>query len=209
MRILPQAAFRRGDTDFLQQKDRALPGLGAAHLLVPEQRFFQLVADGVGGIQRGHGLLEDHAHGVAADIRHAAFADFENIDAVVLQLVGAADGLRRQQIHDGKRCERLAAAGLADDAERLAAVQVKAHALHRVQHARRHRDVHGEVLDLENALHQFRFSGAVTSRTPSPSRLMERMRMKSAVPGMPISHGWKNMKPLPSEIIRPQLGAGG
>src|SRR3546814_5703830 len=69
-------------------------------------------------------------------------------------------------------------------------------------------DIDRQFLDFEDPA-QFRFSGAVTSRMPSPSRLIDSTRANRAVPGMPITQGSKNMKPFPSEIIRPQDGSGG
>src|SRR3546814_15787668 len=64
-------------------------------------------------------------------------------------------------------------------------------------------DIDRQFLDFEDPA-QFRFSGAVTSRMPSPSRLIDSTRANRAVPGMPITQGSTNMKPFPSEIIRPQ-----
>ena len=46
-----------------------------------QQRFGQLVADGVGRVERCHRFLEDHAHAITANIRHGPFADVEHIVA--------------------------------------------------------------------------------------------------------------------------------
>src|SRR3546814_3360960 len=81
-------------------------------------------------------------------------------------------------------------------------------AAHGMQRAGGQGDIDRQFLDFEDPA-QFRFSGAVTSRMPSPSRLIDSTRANRAVPGMPITQGSKNMKPFPSEIIRPQDGSGG
>ena len=98
-----------------------------------QQRLLELVADGVGGVERGHRLLEDHGHAVAADVGHGALAGAREVAALELQPRRRPQGAWRQQVHDGERRQRLAAARLADDAQRLAAIDVKRHALHRVQ----------------------------------------------------------------------------
>src|SRR5712672_1841665 len=47
------------------------------------------------------------------------------------------------------------------------------------------------------------------SRSPSPRRLMPSTSTNSAIPGLVITHGLKNMYSLASAIISPQLGKGG
>ena len=90
---------------------------------------------------------------VAADVGHLALADaVEHVAAGELQPPGRALRACRQQVHDRQRGQRLAAAGFADDAHRLAAIDMKRHALHRMQRARRHRQVDAQVLDREDAL---------------------------------------------------------
>src|SRR6185295_7024128 len=105
-----------------------------------------------------------------------------------------------QQVHDGERGQGLAAAGLADDAKGLAAIDMQGDSLHGMQRAGWDRQRHAQVIDREDALAhrrpQLRFSGAVTSRRPSPSMLMDRTRRKSAMPGIEISQGSKNIMPL-------------
>ena len=101
--------------------------------------------------------------------------------------------VRRQKVHDRERCHRFAAAGLADEAQRLAAAHVEGHAADRVQRAAAGRDVDRQALDLEQDLVHPLPSGAIASRRPSPARLMAKTRSASAVPGMAISQNEKNM----------------
>ena len=66
-------------------------------------------------------------------------------DRLVARRVAAAG----QQAHHRERRDRLAAAGLADEAQRLAALDLERHVAHRVQRAARRGDVDAEALDLE------------------------------------------------------------
>src|SRR5260221_3643495 len=208
MRILAQPARRRRDADLLEQEDGTLARRAARAAAMAQEDLLELVADRVGGVERGHRLLEDHRHAIAADILHAALPELDEIGAGEGEARRAAPCPLGQEIHDGKRGPCLAAAALADDAEGLAARHREADAADRVEHAVGERDLDVEPLDLENGAHA-RFSGAVRSRNPSPSRLMASTRMKSAMTGMVITQGLKNMYSLPSATISPQEGSGG
>src|SRR5690606_26091369 len=111
----------------------------------------------------------------------------------------------------GERGHGLAAAGFADDRQRLAARHIERDAAHGIEPSGLEVEGDPQILDVEQSLarHQFRPSGAVTSRRPSPSRLIDSTRRKSATPGIVISQALKNMNSRPSEIISPQDGIGG
>ena len=70
VRILPQAPLGPGHAHFLEQPHRAVPGLRRARSPVAPLGFDELVAHGVGRVQGGHRLLEDHAHPVPPEVRH-------------------------------------------------------------------------------------------------------------------------------------------
>src|SRR3569833_3890542 len=100
----------------------------------------------------------------------------------------------RQEVHHRLRRHLLAGAAFADDGERLAARERKRLAAHGVQDAVAEREIDAEVVDLEQGHGgQPLFSGAVTSRSPSPTRLIARTSRTSAAAGMAITHGLKNM----------------
>jgi hypothetical protein len=77
-----------------------------------------LLADGEGRIQRRHRLLKDHRQPVAAQILQGLFGDGQKIEAVEADLAGDLGRAFRQQAHHRQRGHALAAAGLADKAER-------------------------------------------------------------------------------------------
>ena len=95
-------------------------------------RFDQLVADGMKCRQRAHRLLEHQADLAAADRPHLG-----TITCKLHQIDAAAIGAAEQNFarhdpagalddaQDGSRGDALAAAGLADDAERAARVEIE------------------------------------------------------------------------------------
>ncbi len=107
-------------------------------VLVEEDGLDDLVSDGVDGVERGHGLLEDHGDVVAADLSHLAVVEGEEIDgpfgrgrfalepdvsAVELPR-GPGDELERGHGGDG-----LSAAGLSDDGDGVSGVDGHADAV--------------------------------------------------------------------------------
>jgi len=109
-----------------------------------------LLPAGKHGVERGHGLLEDHRDLLAPDLPHLAGGQVHEVPAVVedLSLHDLAGGLR-DQLHHAERGHRLAAAGLADHAERLALVDMQVHAVHGADDALVREEVRLEVLDFE------------------------------------------------------------
>jgi hypothetical protein len=68
MRVLVETLRGSRDADAFKEMDGALAGRGSRNGFVAAQRFLELVAYGVGRIERGHRLLEDHRHEVAANV---------------------------------------------------------------------------------------------------------------------------------------------
>jgi hypothetical protein len=70
MRVLAEPSFRFGDADQAKQLDSTLLCLWGIELLMKGDGFADLVAHRVDGVQRRHGLLEDHGDLVAANVAH-------------------------------------------------------------------------------------------------------------------------------------------
>jgi hypothetical protein len=87
--------------------------------LVAQDALDDLLADRVGRVQARHRLLEDHRHARAAQVAQRPGVELQQVDALEQDLA-AGDAPRRlgDQAHDRERGDRLAAARLADDAER-------------------------------------------------------------------------------------------
>ena len=97
--------------------------------LSPTHRLRCRRADAVHRVQRRHRLLEDHGDARAAHAPPAAVGQADEL--LARQLEAAADGgVVGRQAHQRQRCHRLAAAGFADQAQRVAALQREAHVAH-------------------------------------------------------------------------------
>lgn len=146
VRILRQAAFGGGDADLFQKLHGTGAGLGLADIAVQQQGFHKLVTDGVGRVERGHRLLEDHGDAVSAQVAHDPIAGLQEVDVVIADLVRRAFDRLAQKAHHRERGQRLARAAFADDRQRLAALHLEVDAAHRVQRAAAGGDVEREVL---------------------------------------------------------------
>src|SRR5262249_29759890 len=110
-----------------------------------------LVADREERIQRGHGVLQDHRDLLATDLPHLLGRLREEILTVEEDLAAGIGGGRRQQAEDRQGEGGLSRSGLADDPERLAAVERERHAVDGLHHPRAPlaHVVRGEILQLE------------------------------------------------------------
>ncbi len=99
VRILAQAFAGVADADLFQHGLGAGPGGLAVQLAVAAQHLGELVADAVGRIEGGHGLLEDHRQAIAAQVAHAPFTQRQQVVLAQRQPRRLAPGLARQEIH--------------------------------------------------------------------------------------------------------------
>ena len=129
VRIVIKALGCAGNAHALQQGHCALARGLAAQALVVAQRLGHLAADAVHGVEGRHGLLKHHGHAVAAQAAQRALVHVQQLLAVEPD---AAVHLRmlRQQAHQRQGGQRLAAARLADQAQRGAALQDEFQVLH-------------------------------------------------------------------------------
>ncbi len=139
-----QGAGRVGDADQVEQVGGALAGGGPAEVLVDADGFGDLVADPVDRGEGGQRVLEDHGDPAAADLGELPGGQADQFAAVQPDRAAGAGGGGQQAEHS-ERGDGLAGAGLADQAERLAPVQVEVDAADR----RVAVEVDGEVADSE------------------------------------------------------------
>ena len=123
-----EAAFGFGDADRLQQLRAPCSSASSLrHVEVVAQRLGDLAADLHHRVERRHRVLEHHRH-LGAPERRAA-RRLESAGELACRrsrtLPVAVDVAAGEQAHDRAGQHRLARAGLADDAERLAAVEAK------------------------------------------------------------------------------------
>ena len=124
--VLAEAPLRVGDADRVEQLQGLLVGLVLGDVEVVAQALGDLAPDLHDRVERGHRVLEDHRHLGAPQRSHLAVAGADELLAVVGGRPGADHVAGGEQAHDRAGEHGLAGAGLADDAERLAAVEAEA-----------------------------------------------------------------------------------
>ena len=130
VRIGIEAASRIRDADHPQELQRPLPRGALLHTAVDLEHLGDLLADVPDRVQRGLRLLEDHADPVAADPLHVLVGQLEQIQIVEHHLARLDAARIGHEPHDRQAGHALAAAGLADEAHDLAAVDVEVDAVH-------------------------------------------------------------------------------
>ncbi|KTT88714.1 hypothetical protein NS44R_15085, partial [Mammaliicoccus sciuri] len=204
VRVLFQPLLGRGDADFRQQFDAALPRPGEVELEMFLNGLDQLGADGQHRVERGHRILKHHRQRAAAQLAQflrrqlGQILSAEHHPAGQFRLLG-------QQLQDGARQHGLAAAGFADNAERPAGADGEIDMIHRPQIAARRRQVDHRILDRQQrAAHSAPCRGSVNARMVSPIRLNESTVRNIAIAGMKASIGATSRLSRPSPIMLPQ-----
>src|SRR6185503_16473551 len=130
-----------------------------------------------------------------------------------------AAGRHRDQAHDALHGHGLAAAGFADDRERLAGADAEARAAHGLHDAAVRRELDGEVGHLEHGLPRARDGlrahsrprkrTSSASRSPSPSKLNASTATLMNTAGNRSSCGCASIVLMPSLLMLPHDGVGG
>ncbi|MNC34809.1 hypothetical protein D3C75_832640 [compost metagenome] len=96
------------------------------------QTLGNLLAYSHGRVQGCHGVLEDHAHFIAADMLHVLIGQLGQVLVAVKQNLPLLNisGRHGNQTHDGLGGYGLAAAGFAYDGESFAFMQIEGHSPH-------------------------------------------------------------------------------
>ena len=193
MGILAHPLLRLVDAHLFQQADGLGPGFLFRGLVVPDHALHDLLADGHGGIQAGHRVLEDHgdplAVDVAADILGFHFQQVHRGGGAVVVMIGIGnaaavdDAVGGQNAHGRLEGHRLAAAAFAHNRQRLALIQVDVDAADGVDGAGPGLESDGQVTDGQHvfAICVFHCSsphisfsfGSKASRRPSASMLKQ------------------------------------
>jgi hypothetical protein len=117
---------------------------------VPRDRLGDLSPDRERRVQRRHRVLEDHRDLAPANVLEIVFGQLRQIRSLEQHL--ARHDLRgrpRDQAHERERRDRLPAARLADDSERLALVDLEADAVDGPDHAVAREEMGAQIVDLE------------------------------------------------------------
>src|SRR5690606_37644899 len=195
----------------------------AAHPLVGEQRFADLLTDRHHRVEAGHRFLEDHGDVVAAQPAGLGRRQLEDVAALKQDAAGCFRGLLGQQAHGRKRGNALARARFPDHGDGLAAIDVERNPVEDFEPVVAPLEGDTEVLDREKGFgnaHGFgdaHFSapltaavrGSNTSRRTSHTLLSTRMSTVSATLGMTSRNGAWYMVDLAAPIIMPSEASGG
>lgn len=191
-----------GHVHLAQQLDGPLPGGGLVDVAVAADGLHQVVADRVDGVERRHGLLEDHGHVVAAHLPHPPLRRAHQLLAGEPDRAGTAGALR-QQVEHRHGGHRLAGAGLADERDRLAGGDGEADAVGDGREPLRAAELDADVGDLEQrggrrgllehglGHRWFLDFGSSPERSASPTRPKARMVSTTKAPG--TSRTWGSL----------------
>jgi hypothetical protein len=148
--VVPQPAGRAGNAQARERIEYPLAQRGAAQALVQAHDLAELGADRQPGIERGHGVLQDHGDLLAPHAPHLRGRLLEQV-LTVEQHPAADDASGRlgDQPHQRQAGDRLTGARFADEGQRLAGVQGEAHAVHGLRDAAAGEEVGLEVVDLQ------------------------------------------------------------
>ncbi len=191
MRIGQQPFFGAGNAHHAERVARQGAGLGHAHLVVRAHGLDHLRVHPQHGVQRHHRVLEDHGDAVALQAAQFAWRQLGQVAALEQDLATHDTARRVDQAHDGKARDGLAGAGLADQAQDLAAFQREGNVVHGGKHARSGMEVGAQVAHLQGGRRAGSDAGGghlwvlgfSTSRRRSPTRLIATMVTSSAMPG--------------------------
>ena len=138
-----------GQLDLGEHRQGARARRRRGHALVGHRRFHELAADRHDRIQARHGILVGHRDAPPADRAQPRLAQGRQLTPLEANAAAGDPAGAPQIAHDRQRDRRLAAAGLADEPERFAGLQLEADAgdHDRLAGACRVRDA--EVADVE------------------------------------------------------------
>src|SRR5580765_7532277 len=182
-------------------------------------RLGDLAIDAEEGVQGGHRVLQDHRDLGPAHVAHLALAHLREVLPGKVDAPADDLGPRRQEADDREARRGLAAAGFADDAERLAFLQREADPVDRLDDAlAAKRDVMRlQIADLKQKshtgarlAHRLRNCGSSRMRSQSPISCVARTTSMMQRPGKIVSHQSPTISiERPSASIEPQAGSGG
>ncbi|CAM5286418.1 Vitamin B12 import ATP-binding protein BtuD [Streptomyces fumanus] len=152
VRVVLGALRRVGDADLAEHLHRPRPALLLGGAGVLHERLGDLPAHRVVRRQRGQRVLEDHGDLVAAELLHLLLGGGDEFLAVQDDLAVDRGGARVVQAQDGQVGHGLAGAGLADDAQGPAALDVEGETVDRPDDAVLRGEPHAQVPDREEPL---------------------------------------------------------
>jgi len=180
MGIVAQAALGFGQRHLLHGLEHAFTHLPARQAgMVGAHRLGYLLAHAHDGVERGHGLLEDHGDVAAADGADLSGGEGGEIAGVEEDVAGDG-GVGSEQAEDGEGGGGFAGAGFADEGEGFAGSDGEADAVHHFAGGCfRLAEGDGEIADVEQRGHKDRVQGALRGRRIASRGVPYNFRMAS------------------------------
>jgi hypothetical protein len=131
VRVVVEACARVVDSDAGEGLERDVSCVAVGGVLVEEDGFDDLFADGVDGVEAGHGLLEDHGGDAAADSSEVALGEREDVGGAAVEWEEDASGVVARgggvkEAEDAECGDGFAGARLAHEGEGLCGVDGEA-----------------------------------------------------------------------------------
>ena len=177
MGILAKTPLRIGDPDQAQQLHRARFGVRPRQAEVPAHPFGQLHADAEHRIERGHRFLEDHGDLATAHPGDLVLVEVEQIATLEADAPAGDPARVRDEAQNRERAHRFAAAGFADQGDRLAGIDRIGDPVDRLDHPVAATELDPEVVDCKQ-VHRLPFPGP--SRHPADPAPGSRARLTSS-----------------------------
>ena len=138
-----------GNADRFEHLDGSFVGTGLFHALVQQECFADLPADCEHGIERAHRFLKDHGDIAAAHFLHGLVGQAGQFPSVQFDRAGQDFAEGRQQLENGQRGQRFAAAAFASKGQGLALVEGEADILNHSHKAVIGIEADAEIVDLQ------------------------------------------------------------
>ncbi len=151
VRVVAEPLVRARDADAVDELGGAILRLALAHVEVRLDGLAELAPDGEHRVQARHRVLEDHRDLPAPDVPHLLVGELDQVAIAEERAAGGHATRPGQDPHQRQRGHALAAAGLADDPERLARGDVERDPVDGVDRPARGPELHTEVLDRQES----------------------------------------------------------
>ena len=150
MRVSVHGFFRFRNVHLCQQLNRAVPRRLFADLLMRADLFHNLPADGINRGQRRHRVLENHRNLAAPQMSHLGLPQAHQFAPPVFDRPCDHRIRIGDQAHHRQQRHRLARPGFAGDAQHLALVHIKRHAVNRPHQALFGAEGNLQITNLQN-----------------------------------------------------------
>ena len=180
-----------------------LTALLLASLALQEHCLGKLTTDLNDGVQRGHGILEDHGDLIAADLVELVLGDLQKILTVVDDLAVLHDGVTGQNTQNCFGSDRLTRTGFAYDSQGLALGQVEADTADSLYLTIGGTEGDGQIIYMKLVFLIVHYpstplvAGLNASLSPLPKRLKEIRSRDKKIAGNSMAWGAESMAPWP------------